>query len=283
MPELPELEAISNYLNKKLSGDIINAVQTFKHTVIRNMGFDDAQSILKGATIQNIVRIGKILRFQFCKNDKILLLYLDHGLTGRLAWQKKNNPSKTILTISFSSGRTLIYHDKRLHGSIWLYRSKLNEDFHTPPKMENFGPDILSISEIVFMDRIKKFRGEIKGILTNQGFVTGIGNAYADEILFEARIHPFTKRPQLTTIEIKQLYLTCQEILTLWTKKISEWLHTTDKIDNQRFWRQELFKIHLRDGQPCIRCGRVISIIKANRRITNFCRTCSPSKNKNFI
>lgn len=283
MPELPELEAISYYLNKKLSGNRINAVQTFKHTVIRNMRSDDVQSILKGAKLQKIVRIGKILQFQFNKTNKILLLYIDHGLTGRLAWLSKKVPSKTILTISFSSGRTLIYHDKRLHGSIWFYRSRLNEDFPMPPKLKNFGPDILSITETVFVDRISKFRGEIKGILTKQQFVTGIGNAYADEILFEAKIHPFTKRTQLSKTEIKRLFLVCQEILTVATKKISEWLFETDKVNNQRFWRKELFKVHLCGGQPCIRCGKAISAIKANRRITNFCRTCSPSKNKNFI
>ncbi|MCK4847763.1 MAG: hypothetical protein KAT16_01925 [Candidatus Heimdallarchaeota archaeon] len=283
MPELPELEAISNYLNEKLSGNLINGVQTYRHTVIRNMMSDDVQSILKGAKLQNIVKIGKILQFQFTKANETILLYIDHGLTGRLAWLKKKNPSKTIIAISFSSGRTLIYHDKRLHGSIWLYRSKTNEKLPIPPKLENFGPDILLISELMFIDRIRKFRGEIKGVLTNQQFITGIGNAYADEILFEARIHPFTNRTQLTTTEIKQLYLICQEILTVGSERISEWLFTSDKLNNQRYWRKELFKVHLCEGQPCIRCGKTISAIKANRRITNFCRKCSPSKNKNFI
>ncbi len=139
------------------------------------------------------------------------------------------------------------------------------------------------ISEEKFIDRIKKFRGEIKGVLTNQEFVTGIGNAYSDEIQYEAKIHPFTKRTQLTTTEIKQLYLICRGVLTEGTKKITDWLFSNDKLNNQRFWRQELFKIHLRDGQPCLRCGKPISAIKANRRITNFCQTCAPSKNKNFI
>ena len=139
---------------------------------------------------------------------------------------KKKNPSKTIITISVSSGRTLIYHDKRLHGSIWLYKSKINEKFPIPPKLENFGPDILLISELMFIDRIRKFRGEIKGVLTNQQFITGIGNAYADEILFEARIHPFTKRTQLTFTEIKQLYVICQEILTVGQKEfLNGYLH----------------------------------------------------------
>ena len=283
MPELPELEGISRYLNEELSGNIITNVQTYKHTVIRNKMSDDIQIMLKGGKLQNIARIGKILQFQFTKVNENILLYIDHGLTGRLAWSKKKNPSKTIISISFNSGSTVIYHDKRLHGSIWLYRSKINENLPKPPKLKSYGPDILFISEEKFIDRIKKFRGEIKGILTNQEFVTGIGNAYSDEILYEAQIHPFTKRTQLTTNETKQLYLICIDVLTEGTKKITDWLFSTDKLNNQRFWRQKLFKIHLRDGQPCLRCGKSISTIKANRRVTNFCRTCAPSKNKNFI
>lgn len=283
MPELPELQAICQYLHKKLSGKVITDVQTFKHTVIRNKMPDDIQLILKGAKVQNITRIGKILQFQFIKGSQILLLYIDHGLTGRLAWSKKKNPLKTIISIAFDSGETIIYHDKRLHGSIWFYRIKQGEITPQPNKMKSYGPDILSISEEMFIDRIRKFRGEIKGVITNQKFITGIGNAYSDEILYEARIHPFTKRSQLTTTEMKQLFLVTIQVLAEGTERISNWLFSTNKLNNQPFWRQELFKIHLRDGQPCFRCGKAISSIKANRRVTNFCRSCAPSKNKNFI
>jgi len=283
MPELPELEAISNYLSKKLSGDIITEVKTFNHTVIRIPDIEQFKSQLDGIKLKNVGRKGKLLIFQFQSEQKSLTLFLDHGLTGRLSWEKKKLPTKTVMTIKFKSGKILIYHDRRLHGAIWLYDTTTQNENSVPFKIRNYGPDILKLSLDDFQSRIKRYRGEIKGVLRKQEFVTGIGNAYADEILFDVAIHPFTKRTSLNTSEIEQLFNSCQSVLRTSTGKITDWLFSTNKLDNQKHWRKELFKIHLRGEQPCYNCGNSISSIKANRRITNFCRNCQSSRNKNFI
>ncbi|MHA1993683.1 MAG: DNA-formamidopyrimidine glycosylase family protein [Candidatus Hodarchaeales archaeon] len=283
MPELPELEGISNYLSKKLSGEIITEVETFIHTVIRIPGIEQFKSMLEGAKLENVKRKGKLLIFYIRSGEKTLALFLDHGLTGRLSWEKKKLPAKTVMKIHFKSGKILLYHDRRLHGAIWLYDTTTQNEYSTPSKVRNYGPDILEISLNEFQSRIKRYRGEIKGVLNKQEFVTGIGNAYADEILFDAAIHPFTKRTSLDTSEIEQLFTSCQSILQFSTAKITDWLFSTNQLDNQRFWRGELFRIHLRGEQSCLKCGKAISSIKANRRITNFCRTCQSPRNKNFI
>ena len=184
--------------------------------------------------------------------------------------------------MAFNKSKTLIYHDSRLHGAIWLFVSKNNESYGYPEKIDGYGPDILQISKEDFIKRLKRFNGEIKGILTNQKFVSGIGNAYADEILFEAKIHPFDKRPQLDEAEKTRIYLACEKILTNSVNTIFDSLCETQILNNQKKWRQQIFKIHLRGKQPCHICGNPISTIKA-KRFTNFCRKCQIPRNRSFF
>lgn len=282
MPELPEIEAIKNYLFEKIKNDPISSVQTFQHTVIRTPNVEDFPKILIGASVNSIQRIGKILKICFKKGEDFIVLYLDHGLTGKLSWKKGKIPTKTVLEMAFQSGKELIYYDRRLHGSLWLYQASREEDLEVPEKIKDFGPDILTISNDEFLRRAKRFRGEIKGVLTKQSFVTGIGNAYSDEILFDAKIHPFTKRTQLSIKDLESLFASANSILLDSIKSIENWLKETDKLNNQQFWRSQLFKVHLRGKKPCSVCGNKISTIKAHR-LTNFCRKCQKTQNKSFI
>ncbi len=284
MPEFPEIESIRQYLILNISNEVISEVKAFQHTVIRNPSKNEFEILLQDALLDHIERIGKILLFKLHKSNLFLHLYIDHGLTGKLAWSSISQkvPKSVVFSIKFRNDKTLIYHDSKLHGAIWLFSCKNNQKCGYPPVIDNFGSDISQISESEFIERLKRFNGEIKRVLTNQKFVTGIGNAYADEILFEARIHPFNKRLQLNEEEKRRLYLACQSILSTSISKISDMLNKTNKLDNQRYWRQQIFKIHLKGKEPCPVCGNPISAIKA-RRITNFCRKCQIPKNRNFI
>ncbi|UCE12492.1 MAG: hypothetical protein JSV04_09885 [Candidatus Heimdallarchaeota archaeon] len=284
MPELPEIEAISRYLNSTIVEEIISDVNTFQHTVIRTPSKREFEDLLRETKVNNVGRIGKILFFSLDKQATSVKMYIDHGLTGRLAWYLPSQklPAKTIFSIKFTNDKTLIYHDNRLHGAIWLFSTKTGEQSEYPAIIEHYGPDILQISLKDFVDRLMKFRGEIKGILTNKKFVAGIGNAYVDEILFEAKIHPFTKRNQISEDEFRVLYEACRKILTEAVEKIYNILITTQKLDNQQFWRQQIFKIHLKGKHPCPVCDNPISTVKA-KRFTNFCRKCQSSKNRYFI
>ncbi|MFX1507444.1 MAG: DNA-formamidopyrimidine glycosylase family protein [Promethearchaeota archaeon] len=283
MPELPEIEAIRRYLTLTISNQIITEVKTYRHTVIRNLPKADFEDLLNSASLEQIDRIGKILKFLMHKGSSNINFYIDHGLTGRLSWSTLEKlPAKTVFSIKFNQGKTLIYHDSRLHGAVWLFVDKNNKPSGYPPKIDSFGPDILQIREEEFIKRLQGFNGEIKGVLTNQNFVSGIGNAYADEILFEAKIHPFNKRPQLTDEEKIKLYYACKKVLTESMNKIYHILCETQKLDNQRFWRQQIFRIHLKGKEPCPVCGNPISTIKA-KRFTNFCRKCQNPRNRSFF
>jgi formamidopyrimidine-DNA glycosylase len=283
MPELPEIEAIRRYLTLTLSNQTITEVKTYRHTAIRNLQKTDFEDLLISGSLERIDRIGKTLNLCMHKGNSILNLYVDHGLTGRVSWATlKKLPAKTVFSVKFNKGKTLIYHDSRLHGAIWLFVNENNEPSEYPQKFDSFGPDILQISEQDFIKRLQGFNGEIKGILTNQKFVSGIGNAYADEILFEAGVHPFDKRPQLNDEEKIRIYHACQKILTESMNKIYHILCETQKLDNQSFWRQQVFRIHLKGKEPCPVCGNLISTIKA-KRFTNFCRKCQNPRNRSFF
>ncbi len=287
MPELPEIEAIRRYLISKISGEIITRIDTYNHTVIRYPSPDDFKESLKTARLEKISRIGKILHFEFIKHKNMsecLHLHIDQGLTGRLRWgsSSKKSPKKLVFSIEFNNNKRLLYHDRKLHGAVWLFKSKPQDLTPIPDKFKKFGPDILEITYQEFKSRLKKFHGEIKGILTNQTFLVGIGNAYADEILFSAKVHPFTRRNQLSEENIEQIFSSCHKILLDATETIFTILEETDILDNQKSWRNQIMTIHLKDGSPCPVCGSKISLIKAHR-LTNFCRKCQISKNPNFI
>jgi formamidopyrimidine-DNA glycosylase len=147
----------------------------------------------------------------------------------------------------------------------------LTRDTRRIPTFDDMGPDALDVGLEDFRSRLKPFRGEIKGILTRAAFVAGIGNAYADEILWQAQIHPFRKRTRLTSEEVDRLHAamrtTLLEAVETVRREMGEDVHLKPR---------DFFAVHLRGGQACPRCGTIISEITANQKITSFCRTCQP-------
>ncbi|MXY43113.1 MAG: Fpg/Nei family DNA glycosylase, partial [Dehalococcoidia bacterium] len=141
------------------------------------------------------------------------------------------------------------------------------------PQYADMGPDALEepLSLGEFKERLRPFRGEIKGIITRGRVIAGIGNAYVDEILWEAEIYPFRKKRELSDDDL-------QRILDASAKVISEAVGQVREAmggDIHRK-RREFLKVHNRGGEPCPRCGAAISQLTANQRITSYCRTCQP-------
>jgi formamidopyrimidine-DNA glycosylase len=151
-------------------------------------------------------------------------------------------------------------------GQLYLART-----LDTVPDYAGMGPEALAISLDEFRERLRPFRGEIKGVLTRGEFVAGIGNAYADEILWAARLHPYRKRTQLTPEEIVRLYEAMRGTLLDAIEKVREEMGEAIHLKPREF-----MAVHMKTGEPCPRCGTPISLVSANQRITNFCRTCQP-------
>jgi formamidopyrimidine-DNA glycosylase len=276
MPELPELEIVREVLERRILGAAVLAVEVSPAggpIVVRDLTFTGFAATLTGAAFADVIRRGKFLVFSLNRPgasvlDAPLRLVINPKLTGRLqlAGPGDRRHPKTCLSLSLSTGEELRYVDQKTMGQIYLT--------HDTTRISDYlelGPEPLAISLEDFRTRLKRYRGEIKGVLTRAEFVAGIGNAYADEILWAARLHPFRKRPDLTPGEIERLYHAMRTTLREAIEQVR-----AEMGDLIQLKPRDFLAVHLKTGEPCPRCGTPISLIGANQRVTNFCRSCQP-------
>jgi formamidopyrimidine-DNA glycosylase len=268
MPELPELEVVKEVLQRRVVGRSIEAVRIDPKggpLVIRDLTHRGFEQTLIGASIKAVTRRGKFLLFSI---DPPVYLVLNPKLTGRLqlAVPDQKCMPKTHIVFSLSGGDELRYVDQKTMGQVYL-----TDDLNQVNDYPGRGPEPFDIILDQFRERLKPFRGEIKGVLTRGEFIAGIGNAYADEILWAAKVHPYRKRTQLSGEEIDRLYQAIQSTLREAIDKVR-----SEMGDNIHLKPREFMAVHMKTGEPCPRCGTSISLVGANQRITNFCRNCQP-------
>lgn len=270
MPELPELEIVSEVLNRRLVDRKVDRVTVAPKggpIILRNFLDQGAEQALTGETVSAVWRRGKYLQLDL-KPSQIRIV-INPKLTGRLqlSLPDAKKAGQVHLTFHFQDPpEELRYVDRKRMGQIYL-----TKDLSLIPMYSELGPDALEIEEETFRDRIRSYRGEIKGILTRGGLVSGIGNAYADEILWKAKIHPYKKRSKLSPEELEVLYHSMRSVLIDAVEQVR--LRMGEEIHLKP---RDFFAVHMLGGQECPRCGKRISSITANQRITNFCRTCQP-------
>jgi len=271
MPELPELEVVREVMQRRIVGQTITAVEVIPPggvIVVRDLTHTGFEAALTGATIAALARRGKYLVFTLQAAIAPLFLVLNPKLTGRLqlASPSEKRTARTWVKFELSGGGQLRYLDQKQMGQLYLTKT-----LDLIPDYVAMGPEALEISLEEFRQRLKPYRGEIKGVLTRGEFVAGIGNAYADEILWEARLHPYRKRTQLTPEEVERLYLAMRSTLLASIEKVRAEMQ--EHIERKP---RDFLAVHMKTGEPCPRCGTSISLVGANQRITNFCRKCQP-------
>ena len=269
MPELPELEVIREVLNRRVAGLAITDVKVIPPggpIVVRDLTYQGFEVSLTGTVIAGITRRGKFLVFSFDRSE--FFLAINPKLTGRLqlAFPSEKRLARTYVIFTLANGGQLRYNDQKKMGQLYL-----TPKLELVPEYAGLGPEPFDVTPDQFEARLKHFTGEIKGILTRGECIAGIGNAYADEILWAARIHPYRKRSQLSPEEIGRLYSAIQATLAGAIEKIR-----MEMGENIHLEPRDFMNIHMKAGQPCPRCGNPIALISANQRITNFCRTCQP-------
>ena len=272
MPEIPDLEAIRGFLNQRIIGVEITEAETLIPHVVRT-GAADFVATMTGNRFGTMLRRGK---FMLCPLADESLLVINPMLTGRFQYVQPSakKRSKTCWILTFENGMQLRYADRMLMGKIYVVPT---DQLMTVPMFAEMGPDAVEVSEEEFRARIRKHSGQIKNILTNHKFIAGIGNAYSDEILWEARIDPFRKRTTLSDDEIGALYQGLHKVMDRSIPILLE--HFKDELDYDE-WREHL-KVH-RKGEDsakknegrCPRCGTHITEISPNQRVTSWCRTC---------
>ena len=268
MPEIPDLEAARALLNRDVSGLRIERVDVPRPIVVRAVP-ESFRARLEGAALGEVRRAGKFLLFALSTGD---VLVVNPMLTGRFALveAERRRPARLCFALALSDGRELRYIDERFMGKVYLTES---DHVDRVPLFAEMGPDALdpTLTEEIFLERLRAFRGQVKNVLVNHKFVAGIGNAYADEILFVAGIHPFTKVRELGEERRRCLYGALREVLDWALPMVRE--RMGNALDEKP---RDFLRVHRKGGEACPQCGAPISEVSPNKRITSFCRRCQP-------
>jgi formamidopyrimidine-DNA glycosylase len=267
MPEIPDLEAIRGFLNQRLPGERIERAE-FLIPVVFRVPKEEFVKTLEGNAFGETLRQGKFLIFSLASGH---VLVINAMLSGRFQYLQPDakRRARTCMVLTLANGWELRYVDDRVMGKVYLVP---HDRILEVPQFSDMGRDALAVSEEEFAKRIRRFTGQIKSALVNHKFIAGIGNAYSDEILFAARLHPYRKRTTLTDDDIARLYESIHKVFDWATPIVAEQMR--DELNYEE--RRDFLKVHRRGGEPCPVCGTRISEITAGQRITSFCRNCQP-------
>jgi formamidopyrimidine-DNA glycosylase len=275
MPELPEVETLARGLQRELAGRRVVSVELGKTDFMDNPA--EIEQGLPGVRIQRVERYGKfmLLRLQHSPEaagvaqESALLVHL--GMTGTMVPRPVSEPraKHTHLVALLDDGRELRYIDPRRFGRIALLAGKkLREE------LLRFGSDPLLISLEEFVQRIRGRRARIKAMLLDQGVLRGVGNIYADESLWKAKIHPARIGARLSLEETKKLHQALQQILqkaiVLRGSSISDFLDAEGEPGEYQLHHQA----YGREGKACYRCKTLIRRIVVAGRSSFFCPNC---------
>jgi formamidopyrimidine-DNA glycosylase len=273
MPELPEVETVVRGLRASLPGRSILSVRLGKTDFI-----DDPAALgehLPGRKIIAVERIGKFICVKLARESAADLHLLVHlGMTGRLAVRSPSDPvvPHTHSFFELDDGNELRYTDIRRFGRILLV-----PDAGLPAFQGRLGQDALFVSASEFGGQVKRRRTRIKAFLLDQKALRGMGNIYADESLWRARIHPARLAANLDAQEIARLHQAMRQILRAAIKlggsSISDFLDAEGK----RGSYQTRHRVYGREGEKCFRCGAAIVRIIVAGRSSHFCPRCQPA------
>ena len=267
MPEAPDLEVTKRFLESRVVGAGIKSATVLRPSVLRSLN-GNMTSDIEGRVLEAVRRRGKYLLL-YLSGDRVLVI--NPKLTGAIQYcpPKERVVKRICIVLSLCTGLDLRYLDDRQMGMVYY---AAGDQLELVPGLNEQGPDVLDDDSFEeFQQRLRPFYGEIKGILTRGRVISGIGNAYSDEILFAAKIYPFRKKRTLTTEELREIYLKSSEVVREAMQVLNERVG-----DNIHVKIRDFLKVHNMGGLPCPRCGHTISQVTANKRITSYCRRCQP-------
>ena len=290
MPELPEVETIARGLSPELAGRTITAVDVrYPGAVLpvrggqSRLGRDDGGLFARrvtGRTLLGARRRAKLLLIDLSPHPELGDLHLVTHLkmSGCMWLPPAGVVADTHTHIVFSldggldNGRELHFRDPRKFGyCLALTSAELaGMDFYA-----SLGPEPLEISKAAFVERFRAKRAGIKALLLNQSMLAGVGNIYADEALFRARIHPATKASEVSAAQLGKLHAGLQHVLA---KAIAEnGSSFSDYVDHKgdSGGFQNLFQVYGKKGEPCPRCGKPLLSAVVAGRTSVFCGECS--------
>ncbi len=258
MPELPDVETFKRYFDATSLHQRITGVDVRSAYVLKGVSARELARRLKGHRFESSRRHGKHL---FVRGDGDFWLRLHFGMTGSLQYFKcdQRAPKHTRVLFIFVNARCLAFEDQRKFGEIGLVA-----DVDEYLRKRGLGPDALDISISQFREILRKHRGAVKRILLNQKLIAGIGNIYADEILFRARTHPAAEVVRLNDKHVGRLFRVTRYILQKAIKV---------KADVDLMPKSWLLP-HRGKGSKCPRCRRKLKSATIGGRTAWFCPHC---------
>jgi formamidopyrimidine-DNA glycosylase len=270
MPELPEIEALADHLRRSAVGLTIGRIDVSAFSVLKT--FDPAISVLHGQTVTGANRWGKYLGMQV--GDLHLITHLSRA--GWLRWSDKLaaaplKPGKGPIALRVHLGKpgeapgfdlTEAGTQKRL--AVWLV-----DDPAKVPGIAGLGPDALALGPDELAEVLAGNSGRIKGVITDQKVIAGIGNAYSDEILHVARISPFATAGKLSAAQLATLHDAMIGVLTdAVARSVGQGAATL------KGEKRSGLRVHARTGMPCPVCGDTVREVSFADKSFQYCPTC---------
>lgn len=268
MPELPEVETIKNEISPFVLGRKFVGVEILDPRLIRKPLVEEFKNLISGQEVKEVERRGKYLIFSLSSGQYLIFHF---KMTGRFLLMRDEYTRAIFI---FDNGSKLFFSARGSRegvGDIWLVKNKeeLVGKLGPEPLSPQFSPEILA-------QILKNRSAPIKTLLINQHLIAGIGNMYADEILFVARIHPQKKAKELSAIEIERLFKAISEVLTTAIENKGATVRDYKLPDGKPGRAQLRFKVVRKGGKPCSICSTSIERIEVGGRITYFCPKCQP-------
>ena len=294
MPELPEVETVARDLQRWVVGATIrDAVVHWDRTIRHPQPPERFVAEIGGAAIRRVDR-----------RAKTVLLHLEDGrvmtvalrMTGAMIVAPPGTPADPYARVVFHlvDGRELRYRDVRKFGRIGLWpggglrsigagrgaRSRKVAEgarrYRIGEVFSGHGPEPLSrgFTADRFAERLARRSAKLKTLLLDQSFIAGVGNIYADEALWRARIHPLRAADTLTPVEVKRLHRTVRQVLR--EGVANRGASFSDYVDarGEQGGNAERLAVYRRTGEPCLRCGWRIERTVVGQRSTHFCPRC---------
>jgi formamidopyrimidine-DNA glycosylase len=271
VPELPEVETVRAALAPVLEGRRIEAAEILDPRLVRPFDPEIVARELVGERVTTVQRRGKYLVVRF-ESERVLLIHLrmTGGLYHRPTGVPSDDPHRRAV-LRLDNGSDVVYRDVRRFGTWELLEPQdLGPYFAT-----RLGPEPLGLlSARRLGERLSGRRAPLKSALLDQRTLAGIGNIYADEALWRARLHPLRPAGSLDDDELRRLHRSIRRALRLGIDRNGSTLSTYRTPDGERGSMQDEFRVYGRAESPCDRCGTAIEKIRVGGRGTWLCPTC---------
>jgi formamidopyrimidine-DNA glycosylase len=276
MPELPEVETVRRQLAPALEGRTLEELRVLDARWCEPAAGAEVADAVRGRAIQGLARRGKYLCWELAEEvhlvmhlrmtGNLLLVESDEGPDGRPHLRAE---------LLLDDGRRVLFVDQRRFGTgvVLLGDRARDEYFGNRLGVEPLSPDF---TPAALRDLARGRRAPVKAFLLDQERVAGVGNIYADEALFRARIHPLRPVGALKPRQLTDLHDAVVESLRLGIDSRGATIDDFRDIEGARGSFQDRFLVHRREGDPCPRCGRAIRKLTAAGRGTYVCERCQP-------